>query len=372
MNGMVKGESAMFSKEKRPSKWILILLGLFVMTPGIFAQNPRVFVTPKNFVEPAGGDPARELFNDGQNLFDQSRYGAAERTFRDVVEKYPKSTIADKAEYYLIRTLVQSGKTNQALNHINTFRTMYPKSPWNDDVEDLRMRLTNQVPPAVRAYLIRRVPAPAPAPTPPAPGNASAPAAPSTLTPVQIQNLNFEIGLLQEALRVMFQSDLPSAVQIVSTRLKTNMADPVVLSSMSMLATTAASQGLPFLIDIAKNSPSPKGRQDAVYWISKSSEDKSTTVDTLMGLLPSLNEDTSRAVPFALAQMRTDKAYNALAAIVTDKNRSDKLREQALVALGQNRDPRAVTALENITTGDSDPRYRTQALQLLENLLRRR
>src|SRR5262249_13773782 len=234
----------------------------------------------------------------------------------------------------------------------------YPKSPWNDDVEDLRMRLTNQVPPAVRAYLIHRAPVPAPATV--APANGSAPAAPSALTPVQIQNLNFEIGLLQEALRVMFQSDLPTAVQIVSTRLKTNMADPVVLSSMSMLATTAASQGLPFLIDIAKNSPSPKGRQDAIYWISKSSEDKNTTVDTLMGLLPSLNEDTSRAVPFALAQMRTDKAYSALASIVTDKTHSDKLREQALVALGQNRDPRAVTVLENITTGDSDPRYRTQ------------
>src|SRR5215831_14196585 len=159
-------------------RWILILLGLFVMTPGIFAQNPRVFVTPKNFVEPSGGDPARELFNDAQNLFDQSKYGAAERTFRDVVEKYPKSSIADKAEYYLIRTLVQSGKTNQALNHINTFRSIYPKSPWNDDVEDLRMRLTNQVPPAVRAYLIRRAPVAA---------SATPSATPSALTQAQIQ-----------------------------------------------------------------------------------------------------------------------------------------------------------------------------------------
>jgi HEAT repeat protein len=91
-----------------------------------------------------------------------------------------------------------------------------------------------------------------------------------------------------------------------------------------------------------------------------------------MGLLPALSDDTSHAFTFSLAQMRTDKAYSSLAAIVTDKTRSDKLRQQALMALGQNRDQRAITALENILTGDSDPRTRTQALQLLENLLRRR
>ena len=354
----------MFSKGKPMSRWILMVPGLLVMTPAIFAQSPRVFVTQRNFVEPSG-DPARELFSDGQNLFDQSRYADAEKTFRDVVQKYPKSNIADKAEYYLIRTLIQAGKTNQALNHINTFRTLYPKSPWNDDVEDLRMRLTNQVPATVRALLIRRSP-------PPAPANAPAPAAPTAFAPVQIQTFEFQVGLLQEALRVIFQNDTPGAVQIVSNRLKADMADPVALASMSMLATTGSSQGLPILVEIAKNSPSPKGRQEAIYWISQAPGDKNTTVDTLMGLLPALNEDTSHAFAFSLAQMRTDKAYTALAAIVTDKTRNDRLREQALLALGQNRDPRVITALENITTGDSDPRYRTQALQLLENLLRRR
>ena len=349
----------MFSEGKRMSKWVLIFLGLSVMTPGAFAQNPRAFVATKSFVEPSSGDPAREMFNDGQNLFDKSRWIEAEKTFSSVVEKYPKSSIADKAEYYLIRTLVQTGKTNQALNHINAFRSIYPKSPWNDDVEDLRMRLTNQVPAAVRAHLIGRVT------ITPASG-------PSALTQAQIKTIDFEISLLQEALRVMFQSDAPGAVQVVSDRLKTNMADPVVLSSMSMLATTASTQGLPILVAIAKSSPSLKGRQDAIYWISKTDGDKNATVDTLMGLLPALSDDTSHSFTFSLAQMRTDKAYSSLAAIVTDKSRSDQLRQQALMALGQNRDQRAIIALENITTGDSDPRYRTQALQLLENLLRRR
>jgi hypothetical protein len=283
-----------------------------------------------------------------------------------VVEKYPKSSVADKAEYYLIRTLAQVGKTPEALSHIDAFRSTFPKSQWNEDVDELRMRLTSEVPAAARAILIRRVAAPS------APANATPSPAPSPLSPDEVQNIQIQIGLLQEMLRALFQTDAPQAVQIVSLRLKMNMADQVVLSNMHMLATAPARQGLPILIEIAKDSPSPKARQDAIYWISHVPGDQSTTVDTLMGLLPSLKEDTSNAVTFALGQMRTDKAYTALAGIVTDKTRSDRLREQALVALGQNRDPRAISALENITIGDLDVRYRMRALHLLESLLGRR
>ena len=103
-----------------------------------------------------------------------------------------------------------------------------------------------------------------------------------------------------------------------------------------------------------------------------------------MGLLPGKNEDDGNAITFALSQIRTEKAYNALAGIVTDKSRSEKLREDALVALGQNHDPRTVTILSNIATGDSDMRFRTEAVtwlgqiqspeatQVLENLLRKK
>jgi tetratricopeptide (TPR) repeat protein len=336
-------------------KWILIPLGVFAFAPGVYAQNPHVVVAPlaqRNFVEPAAGDPARELFNGGQSLFDQFRYDAAERQFRLVVERFPKSTIADKAEYYLIRTLAQAGKTQEALSHIRSFRTFYPKSPWNDDVEEVRMQLTNQIPPAARQILIQRQQI--------------------VIGPIEMQKIEAQMSVLQEALRIMFRSDVPGAVQIVSDRLKANMADPLVLSSLGMLATTAAPQGLPLLIEIAKNSPNLMARKDAIYWISQGPGDKDATVDTLMVLLPALNEDTSNAVPQVLGQMRTDKAFNSLTSLASDRARSRRLREQALVALGQNRDPRAITALENITTGDPDPRIRTQALQILENLLRRK
>ena len=340
-------------------KCILIFAAVFAMTPGLFAQ--------RSFVEPSSGDPARELFNTGQSYFDQFRYADAEKTFREVIARYSRSTVADKAEYYLIRTLCQIGRTDEALNRINLFPKAYPKSSWNGDVEELKMQLTNVVSAKARTILVQPFP--------------------QILFPpsTDLASMDVQISMMQETLRAMFRVDVPQALQITNARLKANLADPVVLSALPVLAMNASPQGLPFLVDIAKNSPSLKARKDAIYWMSRAPGDKDSVVDTLMGLLPGMNEDGANAITFALGQMiRTDKAYNALAGIVIDKMRSDKLREDALVALGQNHDPRTVTSLANIATGDTDIRFRTEALtwlaqihspeatQVLENLLRKK
>jgi hypothetical protein len=356
----------------RTGKWILIL----VMAAPAYAQNHgRPPLYQRNLVEP--GDPARDLFVAGQQFYDQFRFADAEATFREVTQKYPRSSIADRAEYYLIRTLVRTGNNAEALNHINAFRKTYPKSPWNGDVEEQRMQLTNQVPAAAQAILVRVGARPVPLPPRPAP-----PAV--RVDPIEIQNLDPQISLMQEALRVMIRSDIPRAVQIASERLRANMADPVVISTMSTLAISAVPQGLPILVEIAKNSPDIKARKDAVFWLSRAPANKDLIVDTLVSLLPTLGDDNCDAVTYGLGQIRTEKSFNALAGLVTDKTRSEKLHQQALLVLGQAHDPRTVPLLENIATGDSDIRLRSEAVRwlgqirgpeatsVLENLLRKK
>src|SRR5436309_753467 len=131
---------------KRISIVMLVLVGFLGMSSLRLAQSRRnVNVAVQRFVEPA--DPARDLFNTGQKFFDQNRHADAERTFREVIEKYPKNAIVDRAEYYLIRTLTQTGRRAEALERINAFAKKYPKSTWQPDVEELKMGLTNQVSP---------------------------------------------------------------------------------------------------------------------------------------------------------------------------------------------------------------------------------
>jgi hypothetical protein len=350
----------MLSYGNKMGKWVLILAGAVGFAAPAFGQNLHRSAFQRSLVEP--GDPARDLFNEGQRFYDQSRFGDAERRFRQVTERYPRSSVADRAEYYLIRTLHQTGKTVEALNHINSFRKTYPNSAWNLDVEEEKMDLTNQIPPAAQAILIRQ----GVAPVQPAPPHPVAPRPPAVaIRPVQIQNLDPQISFLQEAMRVMFRNDASRALQIASERLKADMADPVVISSMSILVSNASVQSLPILIDIAKNSPDMRARKDAAYWMTRVSSDKDMIVDTLMGLLPTLSDDNTDGVTYALGQIRTEKSFNALAGIVTDKSRSQKVRTQALVALGQAHDPRTVALLGNIANSDSDLSLRIEAVRWL-------
>ena len=348
----------MISYGKQMGRWVLILAGsVGLAAPGL-AQNARPPVFQRNLLEPA--DPARDLFSSGQKFYDQYRFADAERIFRQVTETYPKSSVADRAEYYLIRTLRQTGKRAEALNRINAFRKTYPNSTWNLDVEEEKMELTNQVPPATQAILIRQAVGPL-HPVPPHPTAVA-------VRPLEIQSLDLQISFLQEAMRVMLRNDANRALQIASDRLKVDMADPVVIASMSMLASNASAQSLPILVEIAKNSPDMRARRDAPYWMTRVNSDKDMIVDQLLSLLPALSDENTDGVMYALGDIRTEKSFNALAGIVTDKTRSEKVRAQALVALGQARDPRTVALLGNIANGDSDIALRREALRWLSQI----
>jgi HEAT repeat protein len=155
-------------------------------------------------------------------------------------------------------------------------------------------------------------------------------------------------------MRAVYRNNPDRAIEIQGELLKSNPADPLVLSTMNMLATSQSAKALPMLLEIAKNSSNPKARKDAIFWISQSHGDKDALVDTLTGLLPSANADDSEAITHALGQVRTDKSVNALAAIARDKNRTDGVRNSALVSIGQSRVPNRVALLEDIYKNSSD------------------
>ena len=230
-------------------------------------------------------------------------------------------------------------------------------------------------------------------------------------------NIDPEVSLQQEILRAIFRSNADRAIEIATERLKANPADPVVVSTLNMVATSHSPQALAMLLAIAKSSPNAKARRDAIFWIGHTNGDKDSIVDILAGLLPAMTDDDSDAVAYALNQIRTDKAFNTLTLIARDKNRSEKsrgsalywigqsrapnrvsllddiyknaadssqIRRQALYALSQTRDPQAVTILSNIAASDPDIELRKQAVywlgrihtpeasQALENMLRKK
>src|SRR5262245_42661398 len=166
----------MYSNGKWLSRVMLTVFVIFILSSAASAQI-RIVTHTQSLLPP---DEARDLFNAGQRFFDENRFGEAESKFREVVRRFPKNPITDRADYYLIRTLAQVGKKNEALNRIDGFAKQYPRSRWLADVQELRIQWTNQIPPRAEAFLIRvQVPTPAP------PGTA-APATPFGTTAVQI------------------------------------------------------------------------------------------------------------------------------------------------------------------------------------------
>ncbi len=349
-------------------KWIselLAVLGVLAVSPAVWAQ-PVLPIDLKNHFAALVFDEARDLFNAGQGFYDEGRLVEAEKKFREVIQRFPKNPIADRADYYLIRTLKQLDRKNEALTRIDTFARIYPRSRWLNDVQELRINLTNQIPPAAELVLLRQTP-PIP-PTPPAPFAPSPPPAFRQSLERRVGRLQErlqqghrqgdvtdpEVSLQQEIMRAVFFNNSDRAIEIATERLKSDPSDPVVLSNLFMVASSLSAKALPMLLAIARNSTNVKARKDAIFWISQSQGDKDVVVDTLLGILPSARDDEADAVAFALGQVRSDKSLNALAAIARDKTKSEKARNNAIFWIGQSGLPNRVPLLEDVFKNSSD------------------
>src|SRR5258708_5643370 len=124
----------MYSNLKWISKVMLLGLGVAAFASTASAQYARVSALQSSLLPAPAPDEARDIFNAGLQFYDQSRYAQAEVKFREVLTRFPKNPIADRADYYYIRTLIQTGKKNDALRHINGFERQHPGSTWIPDV----------------------------------------------------------------------------------------------------------------------------------------------------------------------------------------------------------------------------------------------
>src|SRR5262245_13749008 len=99
----------MYSNRNWISKLILLITVTTTLPLSVSAQYVRVGRDRTSFLPP---DAARDLFNAGEELYDQRKFVDAEKRFREVISRYPRNVIVDKADYYLIRTLTQLGKNS--------------------------------------------------------------------------------------------------------------------------------------------------------------------------------------------------------------------------------------------------------------------
>jgi tetratricopeptide (TPR) repeat protein len=319
-------------------------------------------------------DEARDLMNSGKTLFENGKYTEASDKFREVVNKFPRNPVAEQSNYFLIRSLASLKKNAEALAQIDKFLKERPKSRWADDVRELRMKLSKEVPPALMTMITPRPPLPPEAPAtpvaarPPQPGEGGVIATPFGQTPaptpqavrpgvnvrVRAEEQNPEVRLQLEVLRVLFENNPDRALEISTDRLRSDPSDVVVLSSLNMVASSRSDKAMPLLITLAK-SPDSKTRRDAIGWIGRSRGEKDAIADILVSLVPAMTgEEDSSAIAYALAQVNTPKAYDALASMARDKSKPERLRLSAVQSIGDAKLTNRVTLLEDIYKASSD------------------
>src|SRR6266850_6814580 len=170
----------MYSNRKWIFRVMLAGIGIMAMVTGASAQIQIHNIDLRNRFLPKLLDQARDLFNAGQEFYDEGKFAEAEKRFREVIQRFPQNVIADRADYYLIRTLKPLEKKNEALTRIGAFAKSYPQSKWQNDVEELRISLTNQVPD--QSVFLLQTPF---GPVPPAPPAPPMPPFPPTLPSIQ-------------------------------------------------------------------------------------------------------------------------------------------------------------------------------------------
>jgi tetratricopeptide (TPR) repeat protein len=358
----------MNSKTKWSITFTSASLALAFSAMPLAAQAIQIPVMQFGFME---ADAARDLFNSGQDLFLNAKYAQAEDVFRQVLKKYPRNEIADRSSYYLAYSLAKQGKITEAKTQIDTFKKQYPRSSWLNDVEELRVKITNDIP-AEYLAMLRTPQAPTPPPTPPratpaatARSEQSSTARGTSYARADSRSeVSPEVSLQREVLRVLFENDPDHAIEIATDRLKADPTDPVALGNLHMVANSRSDKALPMLVTLAKTSPDSRTRRDAVTWISQSRADKDTIADILIGLVPSMiADDDSSGITYALSRVNTPKTIDALASIARDKSKSDRVRMNALNWITESRVPNRLSLLDDIYKSNMDnPKIRRQII----------
>ncbi len=111
----------MYSNRKWIFRVMLAGIGIMAMVTGASAQIQIHNIDLRNRFLPKLLDQARDLFNAGQEFYDEGKFAEAEKRFREVIQRFPQNVIADRADYYLIRTLKQLERKTEALSRIDAF-----------------------------------------------------------------------------------------------------------------------------------------------------------------------------------------------------------------------------------------------------------
>ena len=337
------------------------LLITFMVAASLLAGTPQLRAQTS-----AQNNQARSLFLEGCNLWDEGNFVAAERKFRDALSRYPKAEQSDRTSYYLITTLINLGRADEARAEILNFYKAYPHSTWRSDVEEKRLMLSEPSRPALRGRQITRGVAVPPAQyrivMPPVPVNVHISPSPS---------------LEQEQLRIIVQTDANKGIAVARERLRVNPSDPAVVSNFVTIAGSGSPHAFPFFVVVAGKGPNPHTREQASFWIGRLKNENDAVGKGLVEIVkekdgvPIVVEVFSRINPAAtqnvlnqVIQVPSVEKLDALSKIYKSTT-VQPVRSQIVQSAGSMPEPAAREFLTEVAKTESNFSIRLAAIHTL-------
>lgn len=124
---------------------LLLLQGGCTMISDFFRQRPQAL------------PPASELYAEGENQLNKSRYEDARTAFRKVVERHPQSSYAARARFLMGEAYYREGQFDKAIKEFEGFMAFYPRHEIADLVQyRLSMSYYDQMKPVEQDQEITR------------------------------------------------------------------------------------------------------------------------------------------------------------------------------------------------------------------------
>ena len=344
---------------------LMIAAGLIVAQPSIGLSQ-----TAKE-----SADPARQLFNKGVEFQSHGDYAQAEKTFREVLRRYPTDKHSDQTAFYLIDTLMRLRRVQEARTEAENFPRRYPQSKWKTDVAEVILELGGPAPADARIWN-------SPAELREAQARANRMLGLSTpiggpSNSIYPDNFPPNASMYAEILRQMIQLDRERGIEEAKQRLRENPSDPVVVANLGTIANSDSSQAIPFLLSVWGNTAAtPNARNTAFFWFARRNPDKQEVARAITDLFQ--RPQTEGVASEALRNMTVADHRAVLEKIVMASNPekfvliekiyrrgSELLRPDLLMFVARLDDSRAVPFIVKAAQSDPDPDVRAAAARAL-------
>lgn len=300
--------------------------------------------------------PSDSIYSLARQELNGASYAEAARHFREVRERFPRSSRAGEAYYWEAFALSRTGSAaddHRALDVLAAQRQHFPKAAGQQEARDLETQIRGQLAQqgdaqAAEALAERAseiAPAMAASREAMAATRDAMAAVPDAMAAAQdaMAAAGGMGGACDDqdddrliALNALLQMNSDQAVPLLESVLKRRDAGSVCLrrKALFVLSQKRTPETEDLLLQAASSDPDPQVRESAVFWLSQVHTPRATAaLDSI--LEHSTDQAIQKRAVFALAQQNSDEAAKALRDYLKASGGSEDLKENIVFWLGQ-------------------------------------